>query len=100
MARGAGGEGGTLVQRSTDGAAVSGRVRPKSGVLAGGSDAATVAVEDSTDGGGTDVLTLKSPANDSRAWVSSDPDGVIFETGVHVDVTGTDPTVTVEYEPA
>jgi hypothetical protein len=87
-----------LTLRSSDGAAYTGNARLKSVVLTAGSDAATVTIDDSTDGNGTDLLTLKAAANATVSWTAGDPDGVFFTTGIYTDVSGTSPSVTVEYE--
>jgi hypothetical protein len=83
-----------LVQVGSTGDAVDHEAVLHSVVLTAGSDAASVAVRDGT---GTDVLmTLKAAANASAVWEASDP-GVFLGTGAHVTLTGTGPTVAVEY---
>lgn len=92
-----------LVQRTTDGAAVtrdSGAtpIYVKSVTLSSAGDAASVILTDDADGSGTAVLTLKIAAlNTSIVWRAGDPQGVPFYTAVYTNVSGTTPTVCVEY---
>lgn len=87
-----------LKQVTATGQVVAGPVLLKSVTLTAGSDAASVVIDDSTDGTGTDRLTLKAAANASAVWASPDAEGVYFGTAIHVTLTGTNPAVTVEYE--
>jgi len=70
----------------------------KSLTLTGGSDAATVLVQDTAAGGGTDVIKLAAAAGVVANWVSGDADGVLFSVGLYVTVAGTTPSVCAEYE--
>lgn len=87
-----------LTQRSSDGAAYTGNAYLKSVTLTAGSDAATVVIDDSTDGSGTDLLTLKAPTGTTVEWQARDDGGVFFTTAIYCDLTGTAPVVTCEYE--
>jgi len=65
--------------------------------LAAGSDAATVTLENSTDGSGSDdLLELAAVANSSE--VAMFPAPVWFTTGIYANITGTAPAVSVLYE--
>jgi len=64
--------------------------------LAAGSDAATVTLDDSTGGSGTNKwkLAAAAGAGDSISF----PEPVLFGTGIYATLTGTDPAVSVAYE--
>lgn len=64
--------------------------------LAAGSDAATVILDDSTDGSGTDKWKLAAPAGGGDSV--SFPEPLKFDTGIYATLTGTDPAVSVAYE--
>ncbi len=64
-------------------------------VLTAGSDAATLAVKDTS--GGSTVLTLKAAASTSAAWTAGDVDGVLIGTTIHATLTGTGPVACFEY---
>lgn len=69
----------------------------KSVVLEGGTAAADLDVR--LDGsGGTIVLSLASPLEDSRQWTAADPDGVQFKGALHGTLTGAGATASFEYE--
>lgn len=87
-----------LVQVSASGKVVDGPVFLKSLVLAGGSDAASVALADSSGAGGTAVLTLKAAAGSTVSWHSADKRGAFFGTAIYATVSGTSPAVSLEYE--
>lgn len=70
----------------------------KSVLLTAGIDAASVTIEDTTGGGGTDLITLKAAANSSVQWRSGDRQGVWFKTAIHATFTGTTPFASFEYE--
>ena len=74
--------------------AAAGRVSAIS--LAAGSDAATVIVDDSTDGSGTDKWKLSAPATGGDS-IAFDPP-ILFGTGIYATLTGTGPAVSVAYE--
>lgn len=76
-----------------------GNLRLKSITLTAGVDAASVAVDDSADGAGTDLLTLKAAAGSTVIWRTGDPQGVFFGTALYATITGTAPAVAFEYEP-
>lgn len=87
-----------LKQRTTTGAFVTGDYRLKSVVLAAGSDAATLVIDDSTDGSATDLLKLTAAANTVAVWTAADPEGVMFGTAIHGTFTGTSPAASIEYD--
>lgn len=64
--------------------------------LAAGSDAATVILDDSTDGSGTDKWKLAAVANSSESV--SFPEPLLFGTGIYATLTGTAEAVSVAYE--
>ena len=64
--------------------------------LAAGSDAATVTLDDSTAGGGTDVYVLAAAATDGNSVTFPVP--IYFAVGIYATLTGTGPAVSVAYE--
>jgi hypothetical protein len=71
----------------------------KSVVLTPAAAVATVTIEDSAAGGGTDLLSLQAAANgNSAVWTSGEKDGVYFATGVHATIAGAGALLTLEYE--
>lgn len=70
----------------------------KSITLTAGADAASVVIDDSTDGSGTDLLTLKAAAGTSATWRSGDRQGPFFWAALYATITGTSPAVVFEYE--
>lgn len=87
-----------LIRVTATGAAYSGKCILKSVALQGGSANSTALVQDTTAGGGTDVLGLAALANSSAGWTSGDDDGVPFTTGVYVTLAGTGAGCTIEVE--
>jgi hypothetical protein len=68
----------------------------KSVTLTAGADAATLIVDDSTDGNGTDLLKLAAPAGTTATWRTGDSGrGVFIGTALYATLTGTSP---FEYE--
>ena len=67
-------------------------------LTAGAGAAATVAVDDSTDGNGTDLLTLAAPQGTSITWQAGDPGGVFFGAALYATLTGAGAVVSCEYE--
>jgi len=65
-------------------------------VITAGVDAATVTLYDNTEGSGTVLCKLAVAANTTAPPVIF-PDGIPFMTGCYAVITGTTPTVTVEY---
>lgn len=61
-------------------------------ILAGGSDAATVILDDSTDGSGSTLLKLSAVANGSAVASGL---AIPFSTGCYATLSGTSPAVTV-----
>lgn len=57
-------------------------------ILIGGSDEATVTLDDSADGGGEDRIALKVAANTTKTVFLGDK-GVTFDTAVYSTITGT-----------
>lgn len=85
-----------LKQLAATGAVKAGPGLVSAVVLAAGADAATVVLDDSTAGGGTDVLKLSAVANGSAAI--SFPRPVYFSVGIYATLTGTGPVLSVAYE--
>lgn len=81
---------------TSSGAVKSGAGRVAAISLAAGSDAATVIIDDSTDGNGTDrwKLAAAAGAGDSISF----PEPLLFGTGIYASLTGTGPAVSVSYE--
>lgn len=71
----------------------------KSVVLAAGSAAGSVVIDDSVDGSGTEVLKLTAAADDvGEVWVSGDPQGVRMTNGIYATLAGAGVEVSVEFE--
>ncbi len=87
-----------LKQISASGKVADGPLWLKGIVLTAGSDAATLAVDDSTDGSGTDQLTLKAATGASAVWTTGDRDGVFIKTALYGTLTGTGPVASFEFE--
>jgi len=87
-----------LEQASATGKVQDGPLWLKSAILAGGSAAATLLVQDTTDGSGTDVLKLAAPIGDSAVWQSPDNEGVYFANAIYATLGGTGAVATFEYE--
>jgi hypothetical protein len=85
-----------LVQRTTDGELASAGTPyiVYAATLAAGSDTATLELRD---GGasGTVLLTLRAPANTTAT--AQFPCGVVFSSGVYVDLSGTGPAAAVAF---
>jgi len=84
------------IEKTSSGLIVSGNTRMVAIILTAGSDAATVVVDDSTDGSGSVLATLKTVANTSRPFTIGHP-GIKASDGLYVTITGTDPKVYVVY---
>lgn len=78
------------------GAVKSANGRVSAVTLAAGSDAATVILDDSTDGSGTDKWKLAAATGTSESI--SFPEPLLFGTGIYATITGTSPAVSVAYE--
>lgn len=84
--------------RTTDGQAVTAARGILGGVLlTSGSDAATVAVYDGTSTSGVLLAKLALDAGNQTTGVELPGDGVVFDVGLFVDVSGTSPTAVVFY---
>lgn len=59
---------------------------------------ATLLIQDTTAGGGTDIFGSATLANDSRAWASGDSQGVYFANGIYATLSGASATAAIEYE--
>jgi len=64
--------------------------------LAAGTDAATVILDDSTDGNGTDKWKLAALTGDGDSI--SFPEPLLFGVGIYATITGAAPAVSVAYE--
>lgn len=80
------------------GAIKAGRGFCKSAVLAAGADAASVVLDNSAAGSGTVFLKLIAAAGASAVWTANDREGVYVDGGIYATVTGTTPSISVEYE--
>lgn len=56
----------------------------------------TLAIDDSTDGSGTDLLVLSAVANTSVCWQARD--SVPFTTAIYGTLTGASAAATAEYD--
>ncbi len=63
--------------------------------ICGGADAATVTLDDSTDGSGTVICKLGVAANASDSFAPSHP--ISVSKGIYATVTGTSPSVSVAF---
>ncbi len=70
----------------------------KSVTLQGGSANSTVLVQDSSAGGGTDVLGLAAVIGASSGWTCGDEEGVWFKTGVYATLAGAGAAASFEIE--
>lgn len=85
---------GVAVTKPTSAAAL----KLKSITLTPAAAVSTVTVDDSTDGSGTDLLTLQAAANgNSVQWLAADY-GLPFFTAIHCTITGASAVVVVEYD--
>jgi len=84
------------VEKTTSGLVVTGNTRLSSIILTAGSDAASVAVDDSSDGSGSVLATLKAAANTTEIFTITQP-GVKAATGLYATLTGTSPKAYVIY---
>lgn len=87
-----------LEQVSATGKVQDGSLWLKSVVLAGGSAAATLLIQDTTDGSGTDVLKLAAATGDSAVWQSPDSEGVYFANAIYATLSGAGAVASFEYE--
>lgn len=87
-----------LKRLTATGAAFTGKVYLKGVVLQGGSANSTVLIQDTTAGGGTDVLGLAAVIGTSAVWSAGDLEGVFFTNGVYATLAGTGAAVTIEVE--
>lgn len=87
-----------LRRATASGAVVSGTKRLKSVCLTAAAATSTVAIDDSTDGSGADVLVLSAVANTSTCWTSGDKEGVPFGTAIYATLTGASAAVTIEHD--
>lgn len=84
------------VEKTSSGLVVSGNTRMVAIILTAGSDTASVAVDDSADGSGSVLATLKAAANTTRVFTIIEP-GIKAATGLYATITGTSPKVYVVY---
>ncbi len=68
----------------------------KSVCLTAGSDAASAVLREGG-GSGTIRLSIKAATNTTVQWTAADHDGAYLPGAVHATLTGTGPTLTVEY---
>jgi hypothetical protein len=77
--------------------------RLKSVVLTPAAAVATLVIDDSTDGSGTDLFSLQAGASGASViWMSADSTkhtaGVGFSVGIHATLGGTGASAMIEYE--
>ena len=84
------------VEKTSSGLIVSGNTRMVAIILTAGSDAASVAVDDSTDGSGSVLATLKAATGTTQSFSIVEP-GIKASTGLYATITGTSPKVYVVY---
>lgn len=70
----------------------------KSVTVTGAGVAATALIQDSSAGGGTDVLGINAPIGDTGEWTCGDEEGVWFVTGVYVTLGGAGASCSIEVE--
>jgi len=87
-----------LERASATGLIQAGPLWLKSVALQGGSANSTALLQDSSAGGGTDVLGLAAVIGSSAVWTSGDKLGVYFKTGLYLTLAGAGAALTVEYE--
>ena len=76
-----------------------GPARIKSIVLTPAAAVATLTIDDSLDGSGTDALSLQAAASgNSAVWRTGDQDGAYVSIGIHATLAGAGALVTIEYE--
>jgi len=83
-------------EKTSSGLVVSGNTRLMAIILTAGSNAASVAVDDSIDGSGDILVTLKAATNTSRVFTIGQP-GIKASTGLYATITGTSPKIYVVY---
>lgn len=84
------------VEKTSSGLIVTGNTRLIAIILTAGSDTASVAVDNSTDGSGSVLATLKAATNTSRTFTIGHP-GIKASTGLYATITGSTPKIYVVY---
>lgn len=78
-----------LKQVAATGQVEAGPAYLKSVTLTPAAAVATLVVDNSTDGAGTDLIKLQAPASgQSVRWASADGQGVLFTTAIYATLTG------------
>lgn len=85
-----------LARITASGAVAAGKRRLKGVCVTAAAATATVAVDDSADGSGTDLLVLSAVANTSACWRARD--AVPFSTAIYGTLTGSGAAASFEYE--
>lgn len=85
-----------LKRIAASGAFATGPRRLKSVCLTAAAATSTLAIDDSTDGAGTDLLVLSAVANTSVCWNARDH--VEFKTAIYGTLTGASAAATAEYD--
>jgi hypothetical protein len=91
-----------LVQRSATGVALA---RPagstpifvRSITLTAAAAAATVAIDDSSDGSATDLIALAAPVGTTVQWRAHDSVGAVFFVSVYATLAGAGALLTIEH---
>ncbi len=91
--------GARLVKVTATGLVKAGPCILKSVHLVAGSAAATLGIQDSSAGGGSDTLTLGAVIGAGDSWTSGDGKGVVFSAGIYATLTGTGASASFEIEP-
>ena len=88
-----------LKKVTATGLVITGPVFLRSVMLTAAAATSTVLVQDTSAGGGTDVLSISAVANTSQEWQSGDDDrGVFFAKGIYATLSGASAAVSVEFE--
>lgn len=91
--------GARLVKITGTGLVKAGPCTLKSVHLVGGSAAATLGIQDTAAGGGTDILSLGAVIGGGDSWTSGDGRGVPFSAGIYATLSGTGASASFEIEP-
>jgi len=85
-----------LKRITASGAFATGSRRLKGVCLTAAAATSTLAIDDSVDGSGTDLLVLSAVANTSVCWQAREP--VSFATAIYGTLTGASAAASAEYD--
>jgi hypothetical protein len=91
--------GARLVRITASGLVKAGPCVLKSVHLVAGSATATLGVQDTSAGGGSDILALGAVTGAGDSWTSGDGRGVPFSAGIYATLSGTGASASFEIEP-